>query len=118
VIPSEVALLLEAVPEFADRYLDLVRSADDDPGAAAAISELAEFVTVLAQDPGCSPDLMSRCFAGVERVAAESEDAEELVGWCFLEGIGPEQVERFGPWLGQKTSAIAQRLEIMGDPDA
>jgi len=108
----EVAVVLEAVPEFADRYLDLVDAADDDPGAAATFTELAEFVLVISQGPEAPSGPISRCFAGVERVAGESRRAEELVGWCFLEGLGPEHVERFAPWMGRKTLAIAERLEL------
>jgi len=102
VISSEVAWLLESVPEFVDRFLELVEDCDSDPGAAAAFTELADFVSgLLANSWGrsspCAParrSTLRRCLEGVEEVARRSPDAEEIVGWGFLDCICPEDLER------------------------
>ena len=37
-IDKEVTQVLDGAPEFADRYLELVRSADGDPGASVVFA--------------------------------------------------------------------------------
>ena len=103
--------LLEGVPEFVERFMNLVEAADGDPGASAAFTELAEFIASLLSRGAPSLELLARCLATVEQVARESDDAEELVGWSFLEGLCPDDLERLSPWLGPHTRAMAQQLD-------
>jgi len=113
-IAPEVATVLEAVPEFAERFLELVESVDGDPGAPAAFTELADFVASLVSSPDSPIPLLARCLAGVEKVARESNDADELVGWSFLDSLCPEDLRRVSPWMGPRTLELADDL----DPDA
>ena len=117
--------MLEALPEFVDRFLDLVEAADGDPGAAASFTELAEFLsgsmvnlrpTTLAGTQAVG-DLLHRCLVGVERVARESGEAEELVGWAFLDSLCPSDLEALWPGLGPQTLCIAQAMGLE-PPDA
>ncbi len=108
----EVTTVLTAVPEFLGRFLEMVEDADGDPGAPAAFSELADFVASLISRPAPSLPVLARCLAGVEQVARESEDAEELVGWSFLDSLSLEDLVRIGPWLGPRTLSLASELEL------
>ncbi|HUC36290.1 MAG TPA: hypothetical protein VMR97_04120 [Acidimicrobiales bacterium] len=110
-IAVEVATILECVPEFADRFLDLVEAADGDPGAPAVFVELADFVVTLDSRRPERAGLVARCLACVERVARCSDQALELVGWSFLDGLCPEDLERLHPWLGPSTLALAAQIE-------
>ncbi|MGA2307880.1 MAG: hypothetical protein ABSH29_27380 [Acidimicrobiales bacterium] len=110
-IAPEVATLLETVPEFVDRFLDLTEAADGDPGGPAAFTELADFVATLLSRRSPSHGVLSRCLACVERVARESDDADELVCWSFLDSLCPEDLRRVAPWLGPRTLALAEELE-------
>ena len=108
----EVDLILRAVPEFAGAYLELVAAHDGDPGAAAAFAELAEFAAALAVEMERFRPLLTRMLAGVEQVAARSEDAEEVVGWGFLDNLSPDDLRRLEPWIGPATKALLEELEL------
>ncbi len=82
---DEVRRVLEAVPEFVSRYLELVADADDHPGADQTFTELADYVSELARALETFQPVLQRCFAAIEVVAATSDDAEELIGWSFLD---------------------------------
>jgi hypothetical protein len=107
----EVAVLLRAVPEFRDRYLALVEAADDDPGPAQAFGELAEFVSELADRLVGLHPVLTRCLEAVEQVAATSDDAEELVGWSFLDYLSIEARRCILAWLGPRTREILESVE-------
>src|SRR5580704_13315981 len=104
-IDDEVAAILDLVPEFQDRYLELVASADDDPGAAAVMADLGEFTAALLAEIERSRPALERCLAAVEQVADTSDDAEELVVWSFLESFSPDDVRLLRRWLGPRTRA-------------
>jgi hypothetical protein len=108
---SEVEILLAAVPEFRSRYLELVELADDDPGATDAFSELADFVAELASGLEEFRPLLTRCLNAVERVASDSDEAEELVGWSFLDYLPLETRRIVLPWLGPSTLAVLEAIE-------
>jgi hypothetical protein len=112
-IPPEVATVLEGVPEFLDRFLCLVEAADGEPGAPAAFCELADFVASLLSSPGRPRGVLVRCLGSLEQVARESDDAEELVGWSFLDSLCPENLSRLAPWLGPCTLALAEQLDAL-----
>lgn len=111
-LEPEVRLLLQRVPEVADRYLALVDSVDGDPGAAATLAVLGDMVSdVAARLAGLEP-LLRRALAAVEEVASESEDAEELVAGAFLDGLSPDDLRLLGPWFGPATRAALDGLEL------
>ena len=108
---EEVEALLSAVPEFAERYLQLVQDADGNPGANEAFSELADYVAELASGLEQFRPLLVKCLSAVEHVAAVSEDAEELVGWCFLDYLSIDTRRAVLPWLGPSTLSILEEIE-------
>lgn len=110
-IDGDVARVLEAAPECADRYLELVESTDGDPGAAAVFVELAEYVGALVAGIERFRPALERCLAGVDRVAESSVDAEDLVVWAFFDNLSPDDVRRLGPWLGPQTRALLGEVD-------
>lgn len=111
-LPPEVATILEAVPEFVDRYLELVEAVDGDPGAPATFTELADYLAAAGSGPGVSAAVVARCMSAIEKVARESNDAEELVGWAFLDSLSPEDRAHLGPWLGPRTVEVAETVGL------
>lgn len=107
----EVTALLEAVPEFTDRYLELVEEADGHPGTNDAFSALAEYVAELAFRLEQFRPLLVRCLTAVEGVAAVSDDAEELVGWSFLDYLSLDARRAVLPWMGPVTLSILEAIE-------
>jgi hypothetical protein len=110
-IDDEVTQVLEGAPEFTDRYLELVRAADGDPGAAAVFAELAEYVAGLVGQLEQVRPRLERCLAGVERVVETSDEAEELVIWSFFDNLSPDDVGRLEPWLGPRTRALLDEVD-------
>jgi hypothetical protein len=108
---AALATLLEAAPEFVDRYLDLVEAADGDPGAAAAFTELADYVASLADQAERHRPVLLRCLAGVESVATLSDEARELVAWAFLDSLSPDDRRRLAPWFGPSTCRLLEEIE-------
>jgi hypothetical protein len=108
---EEVRAVLQAVPEFSQRYLELVEEADGHPGSNEAFSELADFVAELASGLEQFRPLLVRCLSAIERVAAASDDAEELVGWCFLDYLSLDTRRAVIPWLGPSTLSILETIE-------
>lgn len=108
---EEVKVLLQAVPEFSQRYLGLVEEADGHPGSNEAFSELADFVAELASGLEQFRPLLVRCLSAIERVATASGDAEELVGWCFLDYLSLDTRRAVIPWLGPSTLSILETIE-------
>ena len=106
--------VLQAVPEFAARYLGLVEAADDDPGSAIAFEELATFVAELAQEVERCRPILERAMAAVETMAAEPS-AGEVVGWSFLDTLSPDERRQLAPWMGPRTAAVLELIEL---PDA
>jgi hypothetical protein len=103
--------LLEAVPEFADRYLALVEAADDDPGAAAALTELARFVAGLLASLEHHRAVLARCGSVLDDLASTGPDAEDLVTWAFLDRLSPDERRVLAPWFGARTLALVRELE-------
>jgi hypothetical protein len=108
---GEVTTLLRTCPEFTPRYLELVHGADGDPGANEAFSELADFVTELASGLEQFRPLLVRCLSAIEGVAEASDDAEELIGWCFLDYLSLDTRRVVLPWMGPNTLSILEAIE-------
>jgi hypothetical protein len=110
-VDRDVCTVLEAVPEFVDRYLELVEAADGDPGAPVTFTELADYVVdLVAEIENHRPSLV-RCLDAVEKVAADSPDAEELVVWSFFDVLSPDDLVRLEPWLGPRTRGLLEDAE-------
>lgn len=110
-IDEMVEELLEAAPDFGPRYLRLVREADGDPGLAAALTELAEFVAELARRVDDPLRALQRCLDAVEGLARRSEDGAELVAWAFVDSLHPEERRGLSPRLGPRTLALLAEVE-------
>jgi hypothetical protein len=113
-MPDASAALLRAIPEFGERYLQLVEEADGYPGDEETLSEFAAFVEELATGLEQFRPVLSRCFAAVEQVAGSSEDAEELVGWSFLDYLSIDARRAVLPWLGPNTLQVLEAIEDPG----
>ena len=110
-IEPEVVTVLEAVPEFAARYLALVEEADGDPGAAAALTELADYVAEVLASLERQRAVLVRCSLAIDTVVATGPDAEELVAWAFLDSLSPDHLRVLVPWLGPRTKALVRELD-------
>lgn len=108
----ETRAILEAVPEFVGRFLNLLAQADADPGAAAVFTELADFIACEIAQGGGSATVLARCTVGLEQVAAESEDAEELVTWAFFDHLCAADLRVLEPWLGPLARSLLDRLTL------
>jgi hypothetical protein len=106
-----VAALLEGVPEFRPSFLALVEIFDDDPGGPAVFTELADFVAERLVAIEAERPVLERALAAVESVARAGGDAEELVGYAFLESLSPEDLRLITPWLGTATRSLLDDLD-------
>lgn len=109
-VEPEVATLLMHVPELAPRYLILAEAADGDPGAPAVFEALADLVTDILKPTAEQAPVLGRCLDALELVATSSPEAEELVGWAFLDALDPSTRHQITPWLGARTAAIAAEV--------
>jgi hypothetical protein len=108
---DQVAVVLEAAPGFVVRYLELAESADGDPGMAATLTELADYVAGLTAQIERFRPTLARCLEGVESVAASSEDGAEMVAWAFLDSLPPDDRRAVAAWLGPRTRALMDEVE-------
>ena len=117
-LEEEVELVLEAVPGFRDRYLELAEVADGDPGAAVVLAELADYTALLVAEMERVHGALGDCLAAVERVAARSDAAEELVVCAFFDDLSPDELGRLEPWIGPRTRSLLDHADRHGNPDA
>src|SRR5579872_7267931 len=113
---TTLASALAAAPAFRDRYLVLVEAADGDPGEAAVLTELADYVAGLADRLGQLGPELARCLAAVEATARRSDDGAEVVAWAFLDSLSPDDRVRLATWFGPRTRALLTEVEGE-DPD-
>ncbi len=102
--PAVIALL-EAVPELAPRYLELVAACDDDPGLAPTLTELADVVASALDAAPPATDVVRRAADALEAVLAGpagGDVADEVVG-AFFEELSPADARRLRPYLGRTT---------------
>jgi len=113
----EILELIRGVPAFVARYLDLIEQDDGLPGSEVAFTEFADFVSELASDPTPSPGPptgLAECMRAIEKVAATSEDAEDLIGWSFLDYLSLDARRAILPVLGPVTRKILETVEEPG----
>jgi hypothetical protein len=115
-----VAELRQAVPELEERYGQLVDIYEDDLGADVVFGELADLVNdvVLGKDEG--EPLLDRCLDLVESLAEMGDrDADEIVGFYFLDQLSPGALARVTSRLGEHTLDVLDRLDSgdLGDPE-
>ncbi|HVB93215.1 MAG TPA: hypothetical protein VND67_02770 [Acidimicrobiales bacterium] len=103
--------LLNGVPEFGPAYLALVEVFDDDPGGPAVFTELADFVSERLVAIEAERPVLERALAAVELVATAGGEADELVGYAFLDSLSPEDRRLIIPWLGPATRSLLDELD-------
>ncbi len=81
------------------------------PGRQRRSASLLKFVAELAAGIEQFRPLLTRCLTAVEQVASTSEDAEELVGWSFLDYLSLDTRRAVLPWLGPSTLAVLEAIE-------
>ncbi|HEV3266223.1 MAG TPA: hypothetical protein VG014_11915 [Acidimicrobiales bacterium] len=106
-----VTVLLSGVPEFGPAYLALVEAFDDDPGGPAVFTELADFVSERLVAIEAERPVLERALAAVESVATAGGEADELVGYAFLDSFSPEDRRLIAPWLGPATRLLLDELD-------
>lgn len=106
-----VTVLLEEVPEFGPAFLALVELFDDDPGGPAVFTELADFVSERLVAIEAQRPVLERTLAAVESVARAGGDAQDLVGYAFLDSLSPEDLRLITPWLGAATRSLLDDLD-------
>lgn len=117
-VSSATAKLLSAVPEFQERFLDLVETFDTDLGEHVIFVGFADFVTDVL---GCarsgparatSMALVAKCLALIEDLAASGSTADaEIVGIGFLDSLAPCDLDALSSWLGPATLSLWEELE-------
>lgn len=115
-----VAELRQAVPELEDRYGELVDIYEDDLGADIVFGELADLVNYVALGKEGDEALLERCLDVVESLAETGDrDADEIVGFYFLDQLSPGTLTRVTSRLGEQTLDVLDRLESgdLGDPE-
>jgi hypothetical protein len=115
-----VAELRQAVPELDDRYLELVDIHEDDLGADVVFGELADLVDDIVLGRDGDEALLARCLDVVESLAETGDpDADEIVGFYFLDQLSPGTLTRVTSSLGEHSLDVLDRLESghLGDPE-
>jgi hypothetical protein len=115
-----VADLREAVPEMESRYQDLVDIYEDDIGADVVFGALADFVNDVMLGGDGDTALLDRCLDFIESLAELGDpDADEIVGFYFLQMLSPGTLARATSRLGEYTNEVLDRLESgeLGDPE-
>jgi hypothetical protein len=115
-----VAELRQGVPELEDRYLELVDIHEDDLGADVVFGELADLVNDIVLGRDGDEALLGRCLDVVESLAETGDpDADEIVGFYFLDQLSPGTLTRVTSSLGEHSLDVLDRLESghLGDPE-
>jgi len=113
--------LRQAVPELEDRYDELLDIYEDDLGADVVFGELADLVDDVVLGKQGDEALLDRCMDVVESLAELGDpDADEIVGFYFLDQLSPGTLNRVTSRLGEHTLDVLDRLESgdLGDAEA
>ena len=116
-----IATLRQAVPEMEDRYLDLVDIYEDDIGADVVFGGLADLVNDIVLGHEHDGRVLGRCLDLVEWLAELGDpDADEIVGYFFLDLLSPGTLAGVRSMLGEHTLDVLDRLEsgTLGDAQA
>jgi hypothetical protein len=105
---SAIAILRSKLPEFEDHYLDLLDIYDEDLTPEIVLMELADFVANLVITGG--EEMLERCCAAVEDLAAGTADGPELVSYCFLNELPLGSRQAVGSYLGRVSSHLAELM--------
>jgi len=108
----DTALLLDALPEFVPWYLALVRAVDDSPGAPSVFTELASFVADRLAPVESQELVLQRALDALETVASRGAESSELVGYAFLDSLGPDERRMIAPRLGPHTRSLLDEIEL------
>jgi len=108
-----VAILRRQVPEFEERFLDLVELYGEDLTAEAVFMELADFVTGLLVSCG-APGTLDRCFSAADEVVRTLAGGRELVGYALLNEVPPGARPLAEPHLSTAMTTLLERLEAGG----
>lgn len=115
-----VSDLREVVPEIEQRYHDLVDIYEDDIGADVVFGALADLVNDMVLGGKGDEAVLDRCLDFMESLAEMGDpDADEIVGFYFLDMLSPGTLARVTSRLGEGTSDVLDRLESgeLGDPE-
>ena len=110
-----IATLVHALPELAPIVDQLRDDLGDEASPQLVFAELAGITAALLRGPsdGRSEETIERIFAAVEAVAERTDvDSVANVGWAFLDGLGPDALERARPYLGPATEEL---VELLGE---
>jgi hypothetical protein len=105
-----VVMLRREVPEFEDRFVDLLELYGEDLTAEVVFMELADFVTGLLVTCG-PPGTLDRCFSVADNVARTVPGGRELIAYGLLNGMPPAARSLAGPYLSSVTANLVERLE-------
>lgn len=107
-----IAAMRQAVPEMEDRYLDLVDIYEDDVGADVVFGALADLVNDIVLGHEHDERVLTRCLDVVESLAELGDpDADEIVGFFFLDLLSPGTLAGVTSSLGEHTLGVLDRLE-------
>jgi hypothetical protein len=105
-----IEILRRQVPEFDERFLDLLGLYGEDLTAEAVFMELADFLTELLVGCG-APGILDRCFAVAGEVAEHLTGGADLVGYALFNEMPPVGRALARPHLSTAMAALLERLE-------
>ncbi len=106
---SSIELLRRRLPEFEERFADLLDLYGEDLTAEIVFVGLADYVSDLVRtDPG-GPELEA-CLAFLEE-SAEPTDGRYLVALPFVSSLSQATIELLRPSLGPAVSALLEDVE-------
>jgi hypothetical protein len=115
--PGELGFLfaevLNSLPEFVPRYLELAVAGDDDPGGPTVLMEMAQFVAEQLDAATTGERVLARALGLIEALAAGAEDDAdaELVSYAFLDSFTVEDRQRLLPRLGPHSRRMLETLD-------
>jgi hypothetical protein len=113
--PAELGFLfsevLDLLPEFLPRYLEIAAAGDDDPGEPTVLMAMAEFVADRLEAATAGEQVLGRALGLVEALAAGSEDDvdKELVSYAFLDSFTFEDRQLLLPGWARSPADCSSR---------
>ena len=106
---AAIMALRSELPEFEDRYLDLLDIYDEDLTPDIVLMELADFVANLVATRDMEA-VLERCLAAVENLAAGTEEGPEIVAYAFFNEIPLGSREVVRSYLGPVSTPLAELI--------